>query len=396
MFWIAQPKSASSSLGYTLAKILKVKCINGLVTKPKRFCNDFPEIQKWHNTMLPRYMPFLVKMHKDKKVLYKEHILPSERQMDMVRDFPYPLMILLRNPDETFDSYRRFNENEVFQKYKKKLVNLNQIKKDVYLFFERYKQLEAENHKHLLFIYYKDLVLNFKSTLKKIFAHYKWKLPTGNIELMKIKYTGVGIKKYMDSNKLKNEYDKEYYLNRVEGHEAFKDGKIDDKKYQIIDKLDVENKKVLDIGFGRGETIKICRDRGATKVIGVDFSNSAYDIAEKYLEDSKGLYLLDIANIDELKENNVDIVLMFDIIEHISNQELNIFLQKIRTKIKKKTVFHLCTPVNIMKGDYKGMHINQWTEKKIFFEFGKYFKGITIDYIRNDSILYIRCVGYEK
>ena len=197
MFWIAQPKAASSSLGATISAILKVKVINGLVTKPKKFCNDFPEIQKWHGTMVPRYMDFLIEMYNDQTILYKEHILPTARQIEMIRKFPAPIMILLRNPLESYDSYVRFNNNEVLKKYGKKLVNLKQIKKDIQLFYWRYKTLEAEKHKHLLFITYNDLLLNFTETLQKIFTHYRWKLPENykEIQLKKIKYTGVGIKR---------------------------------------------------------------------------------------------------------------------------------------------------------------------------------------------------------
>ena len=202
MFWIAQPKAASSSLGETMAEILNVKVLNALVTEPKIFCEGFPEIQKWHNSMVPRTMEFLQKMYDDKTIMYKEHILPTEEHLNIVRTFGKPLMILLRNPADTFDAYIRFNETACVKRYGKKVVDLNQIENDVQLFYWNYKTLEQKKYDHLLFIYYKDLMLNFTETLKKIFDHYGWELPENykEIELKKIKYTGVGIER------LKNEY----------------------------------------------------------------------------------------------------------------------------------------------------------------------------------------------
>lgn len=197
MFWIAQPKAASSSLGTTIAKILKVKYINGLVTKPKIFCNEFSEIQRWHNTMIPRTKKFMIDMYNDKSIFYKEHILPTTRHLNIIRNFNKPLMILLRRPNESYDAYIRFNNKEVLKRYGKKLVNLKKIKKDIELFYWRYKALEVEKLNHLLFITYRDLMFDFTETLKKIFEHYGWKLPENydKIELQKIKYTGVGIKR---------------------------------------------------------------------------------------------------------------------------------------------------------------------------------------------------------
>jgi hypothetical protein len=197
MFWIAQPKACSSSLGYTIADIFKVSVINGLVTKPKVFCKEFPEIQRWHGTMMPRTKAFIEKYYFDKSVLYKEHILPIRKHLDILRSFKHPLMILLRKPAETFDAYVRHDKTIHIKVWGKQVINLPKIEDDIFLFYSRYRALQMEKHSHLLFITYRDVVQNFTSTLVRIFNHYKWKLPKNyqKIQLKKIKYTGVGIKR---------------------------------------------------------------------------------------------------------------------------------------------------------------------------------------------------------
>ena len=200
MFFIAQPKSGSTSLGRTLSTVLKVSYLNGRTYYPRSkrpLCNEFKEIQKYHSSMVPRSKEYIIDSCKNKKNVYKEHILPTKRHLDIIRNLDCNLMILLRKPDETFDAYKRFNEKEVLKKYGEKIVDLKQIQKDIYMFYDRYIELKKENHKHLLFITYRDIVLNFTNTFKLIFDHYNLTLPKNykKIKLMKVKFTGVGVKR---------------------------------------------------------------------------------------------------------------------------------------------------------------------------------------------------------
>jgi hypothetical protein len=195
MFWIAQPKACSSSVGYTIGEIFNAKVINGLVTKPKIFCDEFPEIQRWHGTMLPRTKEFLLEKYFDKRIMYKEHILPIEKHLDIIRNFGHPLMILLREPEETYDAYVRHDNTVHIKVYGKKRINLKAIKQDIYLFYNRYKALELEKHSHLLFITYRDVVLKWHKTMKRIFDHYGWEMPKNKVPLKKVKYTGIGVKR---------------------------------------------------------------------------------------------------------------------------------------------------------------------------------------------------------
>ena len=207
MFFIAQPKSASSSLAYTLAEIFKAKCINGFVTKPKIFCNDFTELQRYHNTMNPRKAIFLNKFCTGTKNIYKEHLLPTKEHLEILRNFKFNIIILLRDVKETVDCYKRFDLIDVKKKFGRSgIVNIKEIKKDIELFYNKYMELKEEKHKHLLFIDYKDLILNFTETLEKIFNHYGYLLPKNykKIQLKKIKYTGIGIKRLQEKKDVIN------------------------------------------------------------------------------------------------------------------------------------------------------------------------------------------------
>lgn len=201
MFFIAEPKSASSSLAYTLARIFKAKCINGFVTKQKIYCDDFTELQRFHNTMNPRSAKFLYRFCGGIRNVYKEHLLPTEEHLEILRNFKYPIVILLRKSKDVIDCYKRFDEIELKNKWGRKgILYLDKIKEDVELFYDRYMELKKEDYKHLLFITYKDLVLEFTKTLKKIFKHYGYELPENykDIQLRKVKYTGVGIDRLLE------------------------------------------------------------------------------------------------------------------------------------------------------------------------------------------------------
>ena len=155
------------------------------------------------------------------------------------------------------------------------------------------------------------------------------------------------------------------------------------------------SKKILDIGFGRGELLQYCYDKGALKCIGIDFSKAAYNIAFKYCNTEIKLYLSSISQIDKISENNFNIVFMLDIIEHITDEELINFLNKIQKKINIDTEFLITSPIDIKKGDFRNMHINQWNEKKINKILGKYFSQIEIK-LKPETQFFIICKSYIK
>jgi FkbM family methyltransferase len=116
--------------------------------------------------------------------------------------------------------------------------------------------------------------------------------------------------------------------------------------YKILEKVEFSNKKVLDIGYGRGEAICYAYLHGASLCMGVDFSDAAFEITkelfQKYNFPETTLYKKDALDFvreyaekyRNSSENKFDVIIMLDVVEHIPRSELRIimgFLQEIMT-----------------------------------------------------------------
>lgn len=186
MLLIAQPKSASTSLLYTLKRITKLDIKEGIPKKPKeKNCPGFPEIQKHHSNMIQRNELFLKQVTKGRKKIFREHLLPIDDHLKILKKLNINIVILLRKPEDSVDSYIRFN----------KKTNKKQIKQDLDNFYNKYIDFSLKNDKIVLMIFYKDLILNYKGTMKKILKHYNLKIPKNIPPLEKRKYTGIGFKR---------------------------------------------------------------------------------------------------------------------------------------------------------------------------------------------------------
>jgi len=202
--------------------------------------------------------------------------------------------------------------------------------------------------------------------------------------------------KYISTVKMKSTdlikyYDNNYFLNKVEGHQDFKNGKCGLRKLDSIKDVDFKNKTVLDVGYGRGEILEEAIKRGASKCIGVDFSLDAYNIAREYCNNKILLFCKNFINIDKI-DYKYNLVFMLDILEHVNNDEAIEFINKLKCKLKKNAILIATTPINAKAGDFKGMHINQYSVKKLKAYFGLAFFNIKIDF-RQKGHYYIKCEG---
>jgi 2-polyprenyl-3-methyl-5-hydroxy-6-metoxy-1,4-benzoquinol methylase len=168
---------------------------------------------------------------------------------------------------------------------------------------------------------------------------------------------------------LKEKYTKEYFLNQakdgaavpygVAGISSFRAGSIREIDKDILERLDFRGKRVLDIGFGRGEALKYAAEHGATEVIGVDFSEDANSIAGEFLRRHKIVAQLHCADavqlIQEWATTNtngpLDIVVMLDCVEHIPRQELTCLLLALQRLMAPCGILAVNTPVYSVDND---------------------------------------------
>ena len=208
MLIIAQPKTASTSLLKTLSLILKIKYRNGMGKyKGWQLCKEFEELQKYHDTTIKRSYKFLKGWIERKDIIYKEHILPTNDHINYIRKINKPIVIILRNPKNTMDNYKRLLNAKLSNKDKKEL-QIERLKKiDMKLFENDIKEFrkrwENAKLKKALLIYYNELVMCPYRICKTIVNHFGFKMPRmKKFALLKAKgnhgyntYTGIGKKR---------------------------------------------------------------------------------------------------------------------------------------------------------------------------------------------------------
>lgn len=181
MLIVAQPKSASTSLLKTLAAMFKIGYLNGMsrnANYPKD-CPGFETIQKYHGTMVERDEGFFRYWLTKKDKLYKEHILPTEKHLAALRGLNLPFIVLLRNPEHSFDNYIRLRQSYIDGKltakensilHAEQFVNFDMdgLKRDLVAFYEGWKTAVIPS---ALCVDYDDLVLRYEKIMRAICVH---------------------------------------------------------------------------------------------------------------------------------------------------------------------------------------------------------------------------------
>lgn len=102
------------------------------------------------------------------------------------------------------------------------------------------------------------------------------------------------------------------------------------KKLKLINSLNTEGKKLLDIGSGTGDFLKICKENN-WNVSGVEPSKNAKEKANK-----KGVNVK--STIENYTDEKFDIITMWHVLEHISNLDEYILILKKLLKTNGKLI----------------------------------------------------------
>jgi len=194
MLLIGQPKSASTSLAVTIGKITGLNVVLGIPRKPGfKKSNQFTELFKYHNNVPIRNKLFLKQVVTGKRTLFKEHLLPIQAHFKELNKYKNErIVILLREPEDSLDSYYRLFKNHHGEEKAKEMID--KLSPDIFSWHERWMYWKSV-HKNVMIVEYRDLVLNYQTTIKKILKHYRFKVPKKILPLQKLKYTGVGEKR---------------------------------------------------------------------------------------------------------------------------------------------------------------------------------------------------------
>jgi FkbM family methyltransferase len=164
----------------------------------------------------------------------------------------------------------------------------------------------------------------------------------------------------------RDKYTESYYLRHdVEGaalpygaeeQDAFLRGVVRDHDARILDRVLFPGRRVLELGYGRGEAAKYAIEHGAGHYEGVDFSEAERRIAEKFLAGhGVGSAVLHTAEaldwverrlvdhaVDEVE--GFDVVLMLDFVEHVPRSELAELLTRLRALLSATALVVVNTP----------------------------------------------------
>lgn len=195
--------------------------------------------------------------------------------------------------------------------------------------------------------------------------------------------------KEIHSEDIKWQYDDVYYrggvskftgkkIGGVFGSKDFGNGKIHPSKIKNAHTLYFKNRKLLDVGFARGEMLKYCADNGAKLCVGIDYSNTAVKIAKSWIKNKNvKVFEMSVTNVNKLKQKNFDLVYMMDVLEHVSTSEWHIFFEKIKSKVTRDVVFTAETPC-YDHGAYMEMHNNYFEKDDLYKLFKTHFEDVVI------------------
>lgn len=139
-------------------------------------------------------------------------------------------------------------------------------------------------------------------------------------------------------------YDEEYYTTCCAGaHEWSHSGGRDVAgiyKWALSTAELQPGETVLDIGTGRGELVALAAERGAKWAVGVEYSADATVLCQKTFDahNVAGTAFAVLADARQLPvpDSSVDVVMMLDVVEHLTADELTHCLHEVRRTLSPR------------------------------------------------------------
>lgn len=139
-------------------------------------------------------------------------------------------------------------------------------------------------------------------------------------------------------------YTKDYYLEMCTGFDVFakKNGfELEQRLKTIVRRIpDLKDKIILDVGCGRGEMVYWMAKNGASKVIGIDYSTNAIEIAnssrKKWPKDVRKIADFKVMDAKKIKfkAKTFDAVISTETFEHLYEEEQLMVLENIYSILK--------------------------------------------------------------
>lgn len=136
-------------------------------------------------------------------------------------------------------------------------------------------------------------------------------------------------------------------------------------RYNFASKY-VNNKKVLDIGTGYGDGAYYLLMKGAKEVVGIDNSKMAIVEARKKFPQKELVFeIMDALNL-QFPKDYFDIIIAYEIIEHLHVKKHRTFLDNIKSVLKKNGRVLLSTPNKLIYSPNREKPNNPYHIKEYF------------------------------
>jgi len=120
----------------------------------------------------------------------------------------------------------------------------------------------------------------------------------------------------------------------------------------------IHNKKVLDIGCGTGYGVDLIASK-ASEVIGVDICEEAINYAKQQCKQKNiKFYVGNAENLDFLEDGQFDVIISFEVIEHIPDYLQ--YLKEVRRLLKADGILIISTPNKKYHSPHSEKPVNPW------------------------------------
>jgi len=112
----------------------------------------------------------------------------------------------------------------------------------------------------------------------------------------------------------------------------------------FTNKNDLKNKMILDIGCGFGWFEAEALKKGAKEIVGIDISQETIRFARDNIKDKRASFLKDSAIKLSFPDEKFDMIVAWEVIEHVPQGSEKIFFSEIFRVLKKGGYVYLSTP----------------------------------------------------
>jgi len=141
-------------------------------------------------------------------------------------------------------------------------------------------------------------------------------------------------------------------------------------RYEFAKKY-VADKIVGDIACGTGYGTEILAHNKAEKVIGVDISLDAINYAKRYHKLENNDFICSSAHATPLKDNELDILVSFETLEHLENEDE--LLSEFQRILKKDGILIISTPNDWGVNELSPHHVRSYDYFVLLETLNKYF-----------------------